>query len=135
MKEPEYTRVIIGIGSNIRPRHYIPLALKYISECHHFVSRSRFIKTSTVGFKDQPDFINGSILIETRYSRQSLEEWLKLVELRLDRIRTPNKFGPRTIDLDIAVWNGKVVDPNVFTRDYLRQSIHELCPGLHLDRS
>ncbi len=54
---------------------------------------------------------------------------LREIESGLGRVRTGNKNGPRTIDLDILVWNGEVVDDDVYEREFLKTSIRELLPG------
>jgi 2-amino-4-hydroxy-6-hydroxymethyldihydropteridine diphosphokinase len=57
---------------------------------------------------------------------------LKELESKLGRVNTDNRYGPRTIDLDILVWNGEVVDEEVYEREFLRKSIKELLPDLDL---
>jgi 2-amino-4-hydroxy-6-hydroxymethyldihydropteridine diphosphokinase len=47
-------------------------------------------------------------------------------------VKTDNKHGPREIDLDILVWNGEVVDEEVYEREFLRKSINELMPEMDL---
>lgn len=125
---PSFNRVLISVGSNIRPEHYIPKALNLIRAEINVINESKFIRTSPVGFANQDDFINGVIQIKTRMNRRELTYWLKNVENRMDRVRTENKDGPRTIDLDIIAWNGKIVDDDVFSRDYLRNAILEIDP-------
>jgi len=61
-----------------------------------------------------------------------LKRRLREIESGLGRVRTANKNGPRTIDLDILVWNGEVVDADVYERGFLRDSIIELLPGITL---
>jgi 2-amino-4-hydroxy-6-hydroxymethyldihydropteridine diphosphokinase len=48
-----------------------------------------------------------------------LEDWM-------GRDRSQKKFGPRNIDLDILIWNDAIVDPDYYTRDFLRKSAAEL---------
>ena len=57
---------------------------------------------------------------------------LKCIENNLDRIRGKNKNGPRTIDLDVVIWNGDVVDKDVYERDFLRNSIKQICSELEI---
>ena len=52
------------------------------------------------------------------------------MEKDLGRVASAERFGPRTIDLDIVVWNGKVVDKDFYSRDYLKESVLELLPDL-----
>ena len=124
--------VVIGIGSNINPKINIKKAKELISLKVKILRISSFIETEPLGFKKQNNFINGSILITTDMNKNALEFWLRNLEEKLGRMRTSNKYGPRTIDLDILVWNGKVVDGDVYKRSFLRSSIEELLPDLKL---
>ena len=48
--------------------------------------------------------------------------------------RQPGKhhYGPRTIDLDLVVWNGEIIDEDLYTRDYLREAVLAVWPELKL---
>ena len=122
--------VIIGIGSNINPKANIGKATKLLSQLCRFVAASKFIKTKPIGFKSQNDFLKGAILIATPLNHARLKSALKQIETRLGRNRQERHYGPRTIDLDILVWNGKVVGKDFYTRNFTRQSVLELMPGL-----
>ena len=125
-------RVVVGLGSNINPEKNIKLAIKEI-DCHHIIiSESEIIETEPVGFLDQDNFLNGALLVETKFGMDKLKLWLKEVENKLGRIRTTNKNGPRTIDLDIVVWNGEVIDDDIYKRDFLKESVLEVLPELNL---
>ena len=87
---------------------------------------SEFIITKPIGIENQPDFTNGAVKILTDLSFSELTSLLKKIEDDLGRDRTAPKYGPRTIDLDIVIWNGKIVDPDYYSRDFLQQLIAEL---------
>lgn len=128
-----FNEVVIGVGSNIDPEHNIREAEKIVSEYHNLVNTSSFVETEPVGFKDQDNFINGAFLIETEMESTTLRAWLKDLEIKLGRVRTENKYGPRTIDLDIIVWNGEIVDNEVYERKFLLNSVKELLPDIILN--
>lgn len=128
-----FNEVVIGVGSNIDPEHNIREAEKIVSEYHNLVNTSSFVETEPVGFKDQDNFINGAFLIETEMESTTLRAWLKDLEIKLGRVRTENKYGPRTIDLDIIVWNGEIVDNEVYEREFLLNSVKELLPDIILN--
>lgn len=117
---------IIGIGSNIDAERNIKMMLIVLKSRVKVVELSKFIKTKPIGIEDQPDFTNGVVKIETILTRDKLNKLLKKIEDGLGRDRTSPKFGPRTIDLDIIIWNGKVVDNDYYSRDFLRSSIQEI---------
>ena len=125
-------RVVIGVGSNIRAEENIASAKRAIESAHELVRASTFVKTEPLGFKDQDEFTNGAFLIKTEMSRAGLKAWLNDLENKLGRVKTENINGPRTIDLDIVVWNEEVVDSEVNEREFLRKSVHELIPELEI---
>jgi 2-amino-4-hydroxy-6-hydroxymethyldihydropteridine diphosphokinase len=118
--------VIIGIGSNILPEEHIEKALVEMKKSLMVIKTTCFIITKPIGITDQPDFLNGALKAETMLEMEDLRLFLKAVEDRLGRDRTAPKFGSRTIDLDIVLWNGTIVDDDYYTRDYLQQLISEL---------
>lgn len=87
---------------------------------------SELLRTKPIGIENQADFVNGAALLETDLEQAEFKSYLKLVEDRLGRDRSLPKFGPRTMDLDIVVWNGVVVDDDYYTRDFLRITIASL---------
>lgn len=123
---------VIGMGSNIEAGRNIEAARDMISRRLGVLGTSEFVRTEPVGFSDQDDFLNGSVLVETRLDLEELRVFLKEVEKTLGRETRENRHGPREIDLDILVWNGEVVDPDVYEREFLRNSIMELCPKLEV---
>ena len=125
-------RAVIGLGSNIEPQVNVPKARKRIAERHVILAESPLVETSPVGYADQPDFTNGALLLETRADRERLKADLKAIEVTLGRRPGMNRYGPRTIDLDIVVWNGQVIDPDLYTRDYLRHAVLAVLPDLRL---
>jgi 2-amino-4-hydroxy-6-hydroxymethyldihydropteridine diphosphokinase len=118
--------VIIGIGSNINADDNIPMMLEILKTKVEVLKVSPMIKTKPIGIEDQPDYTNGAVKIATPMGMEELILVLKEIENKLGRDRTLPKFSPRTIDLDLAVWNGRIVDKDYFTRDFLRKSVQEV---------
>jgi 2-amino-4-hydroxy-6-hydroxymethyldihydropteridine diphosphokinase len=117
---------IIGIGSNIDPEQNIAAALYFLRQEQEFVAVSSLIKTSPIGISDQPDFLNGAAKILTTMEIADFKSYLKDIEERLKRDRTAPKFGPRTIDLDIVIWDGEIIDPDYYSRDFLKTAVDEI---------
>lgn len=122
--------VIVGLGSNIDPDLNIEKAIHRIRERFVDIDCSRLVETDPIGFKDQARFCNGAVRFKTDLISEDLKQWLLNVETDFGRVRTENKNGPRTIDLDILIWNSEIVDEDVYGRDFLQSSIQELWPGL-----
>jgi 2-amino-4-hydroxy-6-hydroxymethyldihydropteridine diphosphokinase len=121
-------RAVIGIGSNIEAQKNIGEALRLMADggCFRLLRVSQFLTTKPVGHADQPDFVNGAALVETELDREPARAALKDVETALGRVRGPNRYGPRTIDLDIVAWNGTIVDADYHSRDFLRAAVDEV---------
>jgi len=125
-------KIVIGVGSNVDPEKNIEEAKNAVVNQHNLIKASSFIETTPIGCKDQDNFLNGAFLVETEMDSAALKSWLKNLEKKLGRVISENKDGPRTIDLDIIVWNGEVVDSEVYEREFLINSINELLPELKL---
>ena len=124
--------VVIGLGSNIDPEANLEQAVLELKSRFKVSKRSQWTRTKPIGIQDQPDFYNGALLMETELEQQSLKKELKRIEDILGRDRSLPKFGPRTIDLDILIWNKKVVDEDYYKRDFLRKGVEEIIPDLEL---
>ena len=124
--------VVIGLGSNIDPEANLEQAVLELKSRFKVSKRSQWTRTKPIGIQDQPDFYNGALLMETELEQQSLKKELKRIEDILGRDRSLPKFGPRTIDLDILIWNKKVVDEDYYERDFLRKGVEEIIPELKL---
>ena len=124
--------VVIGLGSNIDPEANLEQAVLELKSRFKVSKRSQWTRTKPIGIQDQPDFYNGALLLETELEQQSLKKELKRIEDILGRDRSLPKFGPRTIDLDILIWNKKVVDEDYYERDFLRNGVEEIIPDLEL---
>jgi 2-amino-4-hydroxy-6-hydroxymethyldihydropteridine diphosphokinase len=121
---------VVGVGSNINPGSNIPAARAVLEEEQRVIASSKLVTTRPIGTRDQPDFVNAAFLVETPLGRDAFRAYLKTVENRLGRVRGQDTFGPRTIDLDIVVWNGTVVDDDYYSRDFVRSTVLEVVPEL-----
>ena len=119
-------KCIIGIGSNINAESNFAATLYLLRIDHELIAVSTWIKTEPIGIIDQPDFLNGAAKVLTKMDKPEFQTYLKEVEDRLGRDRMAPKFGPRTIDLDIVVWDGEVIDKDYFKRDFLKKVVDEI---------
>ena len=120
--------VVIALGSNIDPKANLELAVFELKSRFNVLKKSRWLRTKPIGLKDQPDFYNGTLLMETELGLESLRQELKGVEDLMGRNRKLPKFGPRVIDLDILIWNRKVHDKDYYDREFLRKGVEEILP-------
>jgi 2-amino-4-hydroxy-6-hydroxymethyldihydropteridine diphosphokinase len=125
-------KAVIALGSNIEPEKHVTDALRALGNAFSLLKQSQFIYTKPVGYKDQPDFLNGSVLVETPSGKKEIISTLKQIEKNLGRQRDGKKNGPRKIDLDLLLFNGQITDDDIFERDFLQRSIREVRPGIEL---
>jgi 2-amino-4-hydroxy-6-hydroxymethyldihydropteridine diphosphokinase len=123
-------RAAVSAGSNIDPFSSIKKAKAILEKELRVVAASEMVVTKPIGFADQDDFVNAVFLVETDLDKSSLAAYLKTVEDRLGRVRTPNKFGPRTIDLDVIVYNNEIVNSDVYERDFLKKLLASVLPEI-----
>ncbi|MFB0537284.1 MAG: 2-amino-4-hydroxy-6-hydroxymethyldihydropteridine diphosphokinase [Anaerolineae bacterium] len=105
------TRVFIALGSNINSEVNIQEAVRRLSSRCRLLAVSPVYETAPVGKTDQPNFLNAAALIETDLTAAELKtQVLQVIEQELGRVRTEDKNAPRTIDLDIALFDDQVLD-------------------------
>lgn len=119
-------RVIIGIGSNIDAQSNIQKALELLGEVGTVSQVSEWVVTAPIGITNQPPFTNGAACLMTSLDQTTLKHFLKQAENHLGRDRSLPKYGPRTIDLDIVVWNDQIVDDDYHTREFLKKAVDSL---------
>jgi 2-amino-4-hydroxy-6-hydroxymethyldihydropteridine diphosphokinase len=104
-------RVIVSLGSNINKENNIPLALAFLHENCRVTAVSPIYETIPVGLRDQPNFYNLAVQIETDLEALTFKETvLERLESHLKRTRQANPNAPRTIDADITLFNDEVFD-------------------------
>lgn len=123
----KWVKVVLSVGSNIDPATNIEAARALLESSNpqvlRYLKSSPLLRTEPRGFVDQPSFLNCAFLLETRLDRSSLNQLLKETELKLGRRKSANKNSPRTIDLDIVVWGGRVVTDDYQNYDFVRVSV------------
>jgi 2-amino-4-hydroxy-6-hydroxymethyldihydropteridine diphosphokinase len=131
----------IAVGSNINPQENIPRAMTILNAQLSIIAISNFYKTAAVGTTAQPDFLNGVVKIKTAHQPREIKfDILRKIETCLGRVRTADKFAPRTIDLDLILYGMLVVDepdlhipdPAIRTYPFVASPLFELAPNLIL---
>lgn len=97
---------------------------------------STLIETDPVGYLDQDKFLNGALEIETIFSPEELMKELLGIEKELKRKRMI-KDGPRTIDLDILLYDNLITDdefvtvphPRMEERSFVIVPLNEIAPN------
>ena len=128
------TEALVGIGSNIQPLANVEKAFVAMREAGILVSSSRLWSTPPVGTAGPP-FVNAAAIVQFPHCIEPLQGWLRSLEERLGRVRTQDKYAPRTIDLDLlAIRDGAwlTVETRLGEQPFHWSAIAELVPGLLL---
>ncbi len=104
--------VFLSLGSNISPEKNVADAIKLLRRHTNLLALSSVYRTAPQGDAHQDDFINMAVKLHTL--REPLEfktQVIDRIESRLRRTRDPNnKNAPRTIDIDISLWNDEAFE-------------------------
>src|SRR5213594_2072318 len=105
-------KAFVGLGSNLGEREaLLRMALDDLARLPttRLVKASSLYDTEPVGEVEQPNFLNAVAQLDTELTARQLLWNLLLIERRLGRVRT-QRWGPRTIDLDLLLYGDLVVD-------------------------
>ena len=129
------TVAYVGLGANLGDREATIRAA--VAQLPGVVAVSPLRETDPVGVTDQPQFLNGVAALETELSPRELLDVLLAVERRLGRERR-ERWGPRTIDLDLLLYGDEVIDedgltvphPRLRERRFVLEPLADLAPKL-----
>ena len=109
--------VYLSVGANLGDREKNILdAIKALDDdaLTKVCERSELIETEPYGVTDQPVFLNGCLRIQTLHTADELLELIHEIEKRGGRERTEH-WGPRTIDVDILLFDDEIIDREELT--------------------
>jgi 2-amino-4-hydroxy-6-hydroxymethyldihydropteridine diphosphokinase len=127
-------RAVVGFGSNVGDRlAMLRAAVAELARVTRVEKTSRIYATAPVGGLPQPEFLNAAALVRHEDTPEQLLDELLAIERKLGRIRR-EKWGPRTIDLDLLWADGVVAGSARLTlpHPYLRERAFALAPLLEL---
>ncbi|WP_236198887.1 2-amino-4-hydroxy-6-hydroxymethyldihydropteridine diphosphokinase [Pseudomonas pseudonitroreducens] len=106
-------RVYIGLGSNLaEPRQQLEAALKALAQvpATKVAAVSPLYASDPLGPPDQPCYVNAVAALDTDLEPLALLDALQAIELEQGRVRKDERWGPRTLDLDILLFGERVID-------------------------
>lgn len=125
MADSSPTRAYIGVGSNLEdPRQQVSKALAELDaiDSTRCAVCSSLYASTPMGPADQPDYINAVAGLDTALEPAKLLAELQTIESRHARVRGKQRWGPRTLDLDILLYADQTIDTDDLTIPH---------PGLH----
>ncbi|MBL4631995.1 MAG: 2-amino-4-hydroxy-6-hydroxymethyldihydropteridine diphosphokinase, partial [Paraglaciecola sp.] len=135
--------VYIGLGSNLAvPEKQVQAAFDGLSAIpdSSLVHCSSLYQSQPMGTQDQPDYVNAVAMIKTTLSPEALLLQTQLIENQQGRVRKANRWGPRTLDLDILLFGMQKIDNEHLTvphsgmklREFVLYPLFEIAPDLIL---
>lgn len=135
------TLAYIAIGSNLAsPLEQVNAAIQALGEIpeSRIVALSSFYRTPPLGPQDQPDYLNAAVALETTLLPEALLNHTQRIELQQGRVRKAERWGPRTLDLDIMLFGDEVINTERLTiphydmknRGFMLWPLFEIAPEL-----
>jgi 2-amino-4-hydroxy-6-hydroxymethyldihydropteridine diphosphokinase len=139
MSKAQSVVVYIGLGSNLEnPVQQVETALRELAALKHssLLSHSSLYRTRPIGPQDQPDYINAVAYLATTLDAEGLLDRLQAIEQVHRRVRSDERWGPRTLDLDLLLYDEAIVDtphlriphPEMTNRVFVLLPLSEIAP-------
>lgn len=135
------TLAFIALGSNLaEPLSQVNNALAALARIpgSRVVATSSFYRTPPLGPQDQPDYLNAAVALETMLSAEALLDNTQRIELEQGRVRKAERWGPRTLDLDIMLFGDATINTerlivphyDMKNRAFMLLPLSEIAPAL-----
>jgi len=135
--------VYLGLGANLNaPRTQIRNAITALQGLPEIelVCVSHDYASKPMGPQDQPDYVNAVACIKTALQPEQLLDLTQAVERDHGRVRKEERWGPRTLDIDILLFGDQVIDTSRLTvphyglveREFVVYPLLEIAPSLVL---
>ncbi|MGF1747348.1 2-amino-4-hydroxy-6-hydroxymethyldihydropteridine diphosphokinase [Vibrio cionasavignyae] len=133
----------IAVGSNLSDPVAQALdameALKSLPKSS-VIQCSSLYSSTPMGPANQPDYINAVVKIQTELTPLELLDCTQAIELEQGRVRKDERWGPRTLDLDLILYGNEVIDSERLTiphygmkeREFVLYPLAEITPNLQL---
>ncbi|MEQ4453638.1 2-amino-4-hydroxy-6-hydroxymethyldihydropteridine diphosphokinase [Kosakonia sp. YIM B13605] len=136
------TLAYIALGSNLAsPLDQVNAAITALGEIpqSRIVAVSSLYRTPPLGPPDQPDYLNAAVALETALTPEILLDHTQRIELQQGRVRKAERWGPRTLDLDIMLFGDLTLNTERLTvphydmknRGFMLWPLFEIAPDLH----
>lgn len=106
--------VLLGLGSNIEPESHLQWAAQQLRRQFGEVRFSAVYRSPAVGM-DGDDFLNACCLLHSDRSLHELRALFKQWEDARGRDRSQGSWKPRTLDIDVLMYDGEIIDDGLLT--------------------
>ncbi|WP_240097311.1 2-amino-4-hydroxy-6-hydroxymethyldihydropteridine diphosphokinase [Thermomonas flagellata] len=102
-------RAYLSLGSNLEPQRHLRAAVQALRARFPLLALSPAYRFPAVGFSG-PDFLNAAAVIDSDLPPEALDAWLHALEDAHGRDRSGPRYGDRTLDIDIVLYDDRVLD-------------------------
>lgn len=121
----------LNLGSNIQPETHLVRAVELLREYGGVRKVSNAWESKSVG-AEGPNYLNACVLFETVVMQVELKESIiRPIEAELGRKRSENKYSPRTIDIDIVLFDDKPCNDKFWRYAFVIVPLAEIYPEYH----
>lgn len=121
-------RAYLSLGSNIEPEIHLPKAVQLLKDYGQVKATSNVWESHAVG-SDGPNFLNACVLFLSHLHPYELKEQvIRPIEAELGRIRYADKNAPRTIDIDIVLFDEMPLNTEFWDYAFVAVPLAELIP-------
>lgn len=121
----------LSLGANIQPETNLVRAVERLQDFGKIEKISSVWESESVGAPG-PNYLNACIRLVTPLSQWELKEQALLpIEIDLGRRRSADRFAPRTIDIDIVVFDDKSCDDKYWEQAFVVVPLAEIYPEYH----
>ena len=99
----------LSLGSNVDPGRHLRAAIAALRARFGAIVLSPVYRTRAVGFAGA-DFLNAAVVLETDLAPEALDAWLHALEDANGRDRSGPRFGDRSLDIDLVLYDDRVLD-------------------------
>ncbi len=125
----ETHEVYLSLGSNIKPEWHLREAVRHLRAYGQVDAVSNAWQTHSVG-SSGPDYLNACVRFLTPLKARDLKaQVIRPVEAALGRIRGANKFAPRTIDIDIILFDDDPYGGEFWSNAFVVVPLAEIHPN------
>lgn len=118
----------LNLGSNIQPEINLPEAVHLLEEYGEIRKVSSAWESKSVG-ADGPNYLNACVLFMSKYMQVELKEnIIRPIEAHLGRRRSENKYAPRTIDIDIVLFDNRPYNDRFWRFAFVIVPLAEIYP-------
>ena len=124
----EFHLAYLSLGSNIHPEINLTRAVQMLSQHGEILNISSVWESEPVGGSGR-NYLNACLAYKTIQSQEHLKaKTIHAIETSLGRRRTDDKYAPRTIDIDLIIFDDKIISGRWLAQAFVVVPLAEVLP-------